>query len=45
MKTKAHDLRRASDKRDQKPLKVLSPDELAAVAGGGKTSCGTCRPW
>jgi len=45
MKTKAHEPRRASDKQDRKPLKVLSPDDLAAVAGGGKTSCGTSRPW
>ena len=45
MKTKAHEQRRAIAKPDRKPLKVLSPDDLAAVAGGGKTSSGCAQPW
>lgn len=45
MKTKANDQRPAIDKQSRKPLKALSPDDLAAVAGGGKMSYGTSRPW
>lgn len=45
MKTKAHDQRRSIDKQDRKPLKVLSPDDLGAVAGGGKMACGSSKPW